>query len=389
MQESKELTTYFRDFETNLAYYFSEKLNRLLAKPRWIYISLSHQCTYNCQMCGVVNILKDYQISTPEVKKIFDEISEWDWDFTVVITGGEPFLRRDIFEIFKYAKEKAIGIEVVSNGALIDPPMAEKIIRSGIDNIAVSLDGAKEGTHDLIREKGAFRKAVQAIKNLSEAKKKNGSGPQLSVWTTIMKENIGELFDIIGLSRSLSVECLVYHPVIVAQEDMQNTSPHARFWPGTKDVETLIEQIRMISDYQKKNGFIAFLHDPFLWVKHFRGELTRGEWKCNPFVFINIGPDGEVRSCGASFGNTKNMSLGECLDTKEASQARKMMRECLKPCLQTCWANPDADSLSGIVDSLIQRVRNSRVDKGDKKRILSAALAKLAFYEEMSKECQT
>jgi MoaA/NifB/PqqE/SkfB family radical SAM enzyme len=340
-------------------------------------------------MCGVVNILKDYQISTQEVKKVFDEISGWDWDFTVVITGGEPFLRRDVFEIFRYAKEKGIRVEAVSNGALIDQSMAEKIISSGLSNIAVSLDGAKEGTHDLIRENGAFRKATQAIKNLSDAKKKSGSGPQVSVWTTIMKENIGELFDIIGLSRKLGVECLVYHPVIVAHEDMQNTSPNARFWPGENDIERLTEQVCRILDYQKKNGFIAFLHNPFFWVKHFRGELTREEWKCNPFVFVNIGPDGEVRSCGASFGNMKNMSLGECLNTKEAFRSRRVMKGCLKPCLQTCWANPDADSLIGIVNSLIRQIRNSQADKITKKKILSMALAKLVFYEEMSQKCQT
>jgi sugar phosphate isomerase/epimerase len=45
-----------------------------------------------------------------------------------------------------------------------------------------------------------------------------------------MKENVRELYDIIPLVKDLGVECLVYHPVIVAQEDMQNTSPNARFW---------------------------------------------------------------------------------------------------------------------------------------------------------------
>ncbi len=376
-----------REFETNLSYHFAEVLEKPIAKPRWIFLSLSHKCTYNCQMCGVVNILKGYELSLEDVKRIFDEVSGWDWDFTIVITGGEPFLRKDIFEIFNYAQELKLGIEVVSNGSLISQEIAEKVMSSGLKNIAISLDGAKEETHDFIREKGAFRKVAQAVKLLSAAKKKAGFGPQISVWTTIMKENVGELFDIIALTKNMGVECLVYHPVIVAQEDMQNTSPNARFWLNHKDIEKLKPQIDKIVSYQKKNGLVAFLHDPYLWIKHFKGELTKKEWKCNPFVFTNIGPDGEVRSCGSAFGNIRKLSLRECLNTEEAYRARKIMKNCAKPCLQTCWANPEADSLSGIIDTLINNTRKNKFDKKSKKELLSAAFSRLIYYEELLKEC--
>ena len=185
-----------REFETNLSYYFSEVLEKPMAKPCWIFLSLSHQCTYNCQMCGVVKILKGYELRTEDVKRVFDEISGWDWDYTIVITGGEPFLRNDIFDIFKYAQKFNLKIEVVSNGSLINQALAEKIMTSGLSNIAISLDGAREQTHDFIREKYAFKKAIEAIRYLVTAKKKLGFGPQISVWTTIMKENVdNEIFD--------------------------------------------------------------------------------------------------------------------------------------------------------------------------------------------------
>jgi hypothetical protein len=63
---------------------------------------------------------------------------------------------------------------------------------------------------------------------------------------------------------------------------------------------------------------VAFLHDPYLWIKHFQGQLTRGEWKCKPLVFTNIGPDGEVRSCGSAFGNIKKVYVRRMLNTEEA-----------------------------------------------------------------------
>ena len=377
-----------REFETNLSYHFSEILEKPMAKPCWIFFSLSHKCTYNCQMCGVVKILKGYELRAEEVKRVFSEISQWDWDFTIVITGGEPFLRPDIFDIFRYAEGLKLNVEVVSNGSLIDQVMAENIMSSGLKNIAISLDGAKEETHDLIRQPGAFKKAIQALRLLVAAKKKYGSGPQISVWTTIMKENVRELFDIISLARGLGVECLVYHPVIVAQEDMQNTSSNARFWLKDTDILELKKQIDRIVGYQKRKGLVAFLHDPYLWIKHFKGELTRKEWKCNPFVFTNIGPDGEVRSCGAAFGNINKMSFQECLNSDEAYRARNTMKNCTKPCLQTCWANPQADSLPVIIESLISNMKKSGLDKESKKKLLSAALSRLDYYEEMLRACQ-
>lgn len=376
---------YIKSFEQDLAYYFSEVLEKPLAKPLWIYLSLSHKCTYRCQMCGVVNILQGHELSVPAVKNIFDVIAGWGWDLTVVLTGGEIFLRNDIFEIIQYGAAKGLKIEAVSNGALITKELADKIISSGLKNIAISLDGAKEETHDTIRQKGAFNKAISAIQNLVESKLKSGSGPQISVWVTIMRENVSELFDIIPLVKEAGVECLVYHPVIVNQDDMQNTSSIARFWLKDNDIELLKTQIDKIVDYQQKHGLVAFLHDPYMWIRHFKGELAKKDWKCNPFVFLNVGPDGDVRSCGAAFGNVQKLGLDECLKTKEADQARRTMKNCQKPCLQTCWANPQSDSLTGIIDTLIDNLRKDRLDKQFKKQLLLTALSKLTSYEEMLK----
>jgi len=376
---------YIKSFEQDLAYYFSEVLEKPLAKPIWIYLSLSHKCTYRCQMCGVVNILQGHELSVPAVKNIFDVIAGWGWDLTVVLTGGEIFLRSDIFEIIQYGAAKGLKIEAVSNGALITKELADKIISSGLKNIAISLDGAKEETHDTIRQKGAFHKAISAIQNLVESKLKSGSGPQISVWVTIMRENVSELFNIIPLVKEAGVECLVYHPVIVNQDDMQNTSSIARFWLKDNDIELLKTQIDKIVDYQQKHGLVAFLHDPYMWIRHFKGELAKKDWKCNPFVFLNVGPDGDVRSCGAAFGNIQKLGLDECLKTKEADQARRTMKNCQKPCLQTCWANPQSDSLTGIINTLIDNLRKDRLDKQSKKQLLLTALSKLTSYEEMLK----
>ena len=370
-----------RKFEQNLEFYFSDRTGYPYAKPYWIYISLSHKCTYNCQMCGVVKILKGYELPLDVIEKALDEISQWEKECVIVFTGGEIFLRKDIFDIFYQAKKRNITIEAVSNGALIDKVMAKKIMTSSLRNIAISLDGATEATHDIIREKGSFKKALEALAHLVKIKKELGSGPQISVWTTIMKENVKELADIMPLVKEIGVECLVYHPVIASQDDMQNTSSKAPFWIKGENLHILKSQIDRIGAFSKKSELVPFLHDPYLWIKYFEGTLDARPWKCNPFVFINIGPDGEVRSCGSAFGNIKEMSLNECFSTSQASKARKLMKKCKKPCLQTCWAHPESVTLELVVNEFIREVSIKNEPREHKRKMLEKAIALFSNYE--------
>ena len=382
MNAEKEI---LKEFNLNLGYHFSELVNTPLAKPYWIFISLTHQCNFDCQMCGVKKILREYELEFGVLKKVFDEIGSWDSDCVIMLTGGEPFLRKDIFEIINYSVSLGLKTEVVSNGSLIDnPQIAAQIIESGLQNIAISLDGVNAQTHEDIRgAQGAYRKALEAVNYLFQAKKKKNSGPQISVWTTIMKENVEELYEIIFLAKNLGVECLVYHPVIVNQDDMQNTIKGGHLWITEDRIGILKQQINKIVDYHKQNSLVAFLHDPYLWLKYFQGTLTKKDWKCNPFVFIDIGPDGLVRSCGPAFGNIKEMSLSECLNTAEAKKAREGMQKCQKPCLQTCWARPESDSLIDIVRNFISKLDNLNESGNGKNNIVEAALGLITKYEKL------
>lgn len=372
-----------RAFKKDLQFYFSEAFKKPLAKPAWVFISVSHECNFNCQMCGVKKILKGQELELVALKDVLGQVAAWDSDSVVLLTGGEPFLRPDIFEVIQYGVSLGLPMEVVTNGSLIDEALAKKIISSGVKNIAVSLDGACSRTHDGIRNvPGAFDRATRGLRLLSEEKKQSGRGPQISVWTTIMKENVSELRDVIPLAQSLGVECLVYHPVIVCQDDMQNTIAEGHFWITQNDIKILQAQIQAIAAFQKKNGLVAFLHDPFLWVDYFKGDLSREAWMCNPFVFIDIGPDGEVRSCGPSFGNIKKMRLEDCLKTSDAERARERMRRCQKPCLQTCWAHPDADSMAKALDKFVSSVEAEVPDAHERKRLFEKGIALLDEFEE-------
>jgi len=65
----KNLNYPLNELNQNLGFYFSEALRRPLAKPYWIFISLSHQCNFNCQMCGVKKVLKEHELDFDILKR--------------------------------------------------------------------------------------------------------------------------------------------------------------------------------------------------------------------------------------------------------------------------------------------------------------------------------
>ncbi|MFC2136225.1 radical SAM protein [Bacteroidota bacterium] len=378
---------FFRDFELNMGYHFGALLNKAIVKPHWIYISLLHKCNLNCKMCGVSKIMREHQLSLKQVKNILDEVASWKSNSRIQLTGGEPFLRKDIFEIINYSTSKGLVTEVVSNGGLISGEMAKKIINSDLWGIEISIDGSTPKTHDYIRGvAGSHKRALNSLKMLVKEKKKRGKGPQISIWTTIMEQNISELEEIARIGKEIGVDCIVYHPVILSQTDMQNTKQEGSMWVPEEKLPALKKEIDKLVDFQKKNGLIAFLHDPYWFIKYFDKTIRKTNWKCNPLEFVDVGPNGFVQSCGGDFGSIKNMTLAETLNTKKAEKSRELMKICTKPCLQTCWARPSADSLKKIFDKLYKDLDNSKISEKEKEKYLKKSLEILEKYENMVKE---
>jgi len=84
----------------------------------------------------------------------------------LMFSGGEPLVRKDFWELAFYAKSKGLKTALSSNGTLIMRRVAEKIKKSGIEYVGISLDGAKKETHDAMRNQpGSFDKSVKALKN--------------------------------------------------------------------------------------------------------------------------------------------------------------------------------------------------------------------------------
>lgn len=137
-------------------------------------------------------------MGTEEAKKLIDELAEMGV-MMLVFSGGEPLLRKDLFDLAKCASLKGVIPGIGTNGTLIDNEAVEKLENSGVRYLLVSLDGASPETHDRVRGvPGAFNKAVSGIKASINA------GLPVITATTIMKSNYKEIPAILELSAKLN-----------------------------------------------------------------------------------------------------------------------------------------------------------------------------------------
>ena len=136
------------------------------------------------------------ELDTQAALRLLDQIAEVGKPI-VILTGGEPLLRPDIFEIAQYGTNKGLRMVMAPNGTLITETTVRQMIDAGIKRISVSLDGAARESHDRFRGvEGAFDGALRGIKLAKDA------GLEFQINTTITKTNLDE----IPLIQDLAVE---------------------------------------------------------------------------------------------------------------------------------------------------------------------------------------
>jgi AdoMet-dependent heme synthase len=178
--------------------------------PYHVVWEVTTQCNLNCIHCYAGSMAtKQTELTTKEGKKLLDQIAAVDKFRMIVITGGEPLLRKDIFELIEHAGKLGFKIVFSTNGTLLTPDTAKDLARLGVANFSISLDGHTSQCHEAIRrEPGCFQSAINGIK----AAGKSGVCTQINF--TAMKQNLAELPGLIDLAESLNTDIIMVFQAI-------------------------------------------------------------------------------------------------------------------------------------------------------------------------------
>lgn len=164
----------------------------------------TRNCNLSCVHCRAAATCGPYtgELDTKASFRLLDQIAELGRPI-VILTGGEPLLREDIFDIASYGTKLGLRMVMAPNGTLITEKTAKLMADSGIQRISVSLDGASAESHDTFRGvAGAFDGAISGIETAKAA------GIEFQVNTTITKLNRDEIPKILSLAENLGAVAL-------------------------------------------------------------------------------------------------------------------------------------------------------------------------------------
>jgi radical SAM protein with 4Fe4S-binding SPASM domain len=300
-------------------------------------IAVTSCCNLKCIHCSQnagKALKKEYSAS--DLKQIIKDACNEGLS-TVGITGGEPFIRKDLLSILKYADKKDISLVLNTNGTLINRKIAKEISKlSNLRIVAVSLDGSNPKTHDDIRGfEGSFSKTIKGIKNLVS------EGIEVTLAYTIMNKNKSEIEDLIKLAKKLKVSTVRF----LFMENFGRAKMNSTEIIPYLERQKIIARINRLYRRYKKDLSIWVYAPPALLPNFLRDSMpyTAG---CLPGVTIcDLLADGTAYPC-LGLVDFPEMKIGNVLDknilklwnsSKVLTQFRQLTPEKMQGVCKNCY----------------------------------------------------
>lgn len=296
-------TLTWQRFRNALLIYLSYFLSLILKKPLlWgepavVMIEPTNLCNLKCPLCPSGNNTLERPRGFMDLnlyKQMIDQI--YRKAFMVVLWNqGEPFLHPYIYDMIEYASRKRLFTLVSTNANVEFDP--ERMIRSGLDSMIISLDGATQETYNRYRVNGELRKVLNNLHKLQQVKQRRGSRQPLIRWQfLVMRHNEQEIPQIRKLARDYRVDDLELKTVqIYSKEDVSRflpRNPHYRRYKIKGDDFELKVGIRnrcrriwtnLVINWDGEVSVCCFDKNTTLKVGRFPGETLRNIWHSREF----------------------------------------------------------------------------------------------------------
>ena len=294
-----------KDFSLRTGYY----------PPRAMLISPTMRCNLNCYGCYAGDYSRQGELEAKEIHRILNEAEEMGIHLVIVL-GGEPFLRKDLFDI--YSEHPQMFFHVFTHGGFLDEAMVERIASLGNVSPAISLEGYEAET-DQRRGKGQFQKIIRGMALLREAKILFAcSLTQTRENTDILASD--DYIDFLIENGAMLIWYFMCLPV--------GRNPDIQWMPTSLQRDQLRQALGRFRA-TKPILFVDFWND---------GRLTHG-CMAGGKMYFHINAQGDVEPCvfcHFASDNIKGKSLLEVLDSpffKEIRFRQPYLENLLRPCM--------------------------------------------------------
>jgi MoaA/NifB/PqqE/SkfB family radical SAM enzyme/glycosyltransferase involved in cell wall biosynthesis len=193
---------------------------RELSKPLTLLLLINRGCNLRCSFCDLWD--RPQELSYERCVGLLDEAVAIGTK-TLVITGGEPFIHPDLFRVVRAAKERGLGVNITTNGTLIEKRWGE-LVDSGVDSLSVSLDGLKEVHEELRGQPGCHTRTWKGLRKLTD-----DSDIGLSVYFVATRTNVHQLVQVYEQACELGAR-FDFWPVNEAPELALVSDEHQRLY---------------------------------------------------------------------------------------------------------------------------------------------------------------
>lgn len=296
-------------------------------RPSVMYLELTYRCTCKCAFCERWKVgpqMASQELTTEEIKKLLKDAYEIGVRY-VGLTGGEAFLRKDIFEIGKFTKSLGMNVTVASNGTLINEKNIDEIANS-FDSVAISVDGFKKETHDSLRGvSGVYDAALNAI-DLLKAK-----GLPVTINMVVNNQNFIEIEDYLEFfsKKGVHIQLTPVHDYAVSFLKVNENIKNFDLAKFNQEWARLSLKYPFLS-----RGFYrhvpTFLSSPKSLLKSFTCFAGTAVFFVNPL--------GDVFPCEflrSKMGNVRENSLKKIWN--DATKLRRHISSPERPCI--CWTH--------------------------------------------------
>ncbi|NPV63162.1 MAG: SynChlorMet cassette radical SAM/SPASM protein ScmF [Methanotrichaceae archaeon] len=262
---------------------------------RRIYFYLTEGCNLACRHCWIDPSYQHADKVYPSLplnlfRSIIDQAIPLGLT-NIKLTGGEPFLHPQIFEILELIRSKKLKLEIETNGVLCTPELVSSIARCEMPMISVSIDGADAKTHEWIRGvPGCFEDTLKGLSYLVEADLK----PQIIM--TLMKKNRDQIEKMVRLGESMGADSIKLN---ILQPMARGDSMHKE--GEGLSVQELMDIGKWIEEILAKSTSIKILYDlplAFMPLSCMFGDEGSGCGVCKIQEILGVLADGSYALCG-------------------------------------------------------------------------------------------
>ncbi|MCO5142314.1 MAG: radical SAM protein [Oligoflexia bacterium] len=266
--------------------------------PSLLIVEPSGVCNLRCPLCptgakfsdGGTLTRKRGQLSLANFKKILDKYEEHAL-ICAFIGYGEPFINPDLCELIAYAKKKKLYTQVVTNGHFIaDQEIAVKVVKSGLDSIVFSVDGADQKSYEQYRVRGDLERVKSSISNMASARKLiDAENPTIEIRTILTPYTLPQREELFSMSKKLGADKVFFKTINLENRVNSDQETKNRFYLGGV-FSRYIDSVSLKSRNKIKNEC------QYIWFS------------------IGIASDGMAAPCGYMIGAPGLMELGNELE---------------------------------------------------------------------------